>query len=329
MRSYFVSLFAFVFMALSCGLFFLFSRLPGNSPAPKAELAILVPAEHKAMESIISGFSKQLEQELGRESFCIRVYRSYGESALMQAAIQQIALSKAKVVLPIGTAATLLTLNQIHDRPIVHLAAKLGASERAQRQFTGVLDEVPPEVILRKALQAAAFQKITLVHSATEKAYPEAQSLQIEAKNLGVDLKVHVASNCSELFSIAKHIDPQSELILILKDHLIVSGLPCLLEAAERLKIPLMASDEDSVVNGAHMALAVKEEEIGKYGALLSASLLKGASLQELPIVEVDKPSLFFHRGSLEKINHEALLNFFMGNKEAVEVFSQEEAGSE
>lgn len=293
------------------------------------EIAVLVPAEHKAMESIIAGLSEQLEKELGKGSIRLSIYRAYGESTLMQSALQQIRLSKAKIVLPIGTAATLLTLHQMDDRPVIHLAAKLSNNERRSSQFSGkdfagVLDEVGPERLLQQALQIAPFKKIALIHSATEKAYPEAKAFAKEAQIMGIDLQVLVAGNCSEVYSASRHLKKDRDLIFILKDHLIVSALPCLLEAANSMSIPLMASDEDSVANGAHMALAVKEREIGRQAALLCRDLLEEKKLHQLPIIESSSPTLFYNRVSMERLSNTEVLDFFIRSSGAVDVSPQE-----
>lgn len=285
---------------------------------PNSEVAIIVPAEHSAMESIVEGFKLQIAQEV-KDCVHTKVYRAYGESALLQACMQQIALSKAKIVLPIGTNTTLMALQHLPNKPIVHLAAKLREEDKTQENsFTGVLDEIAPEKILAKAFEISYFKKIALIHSTSEKSYPEAAALSKEAKRLEVELLVFTAANCSEVFSLARHIPSDCDLILILKDHLIVSALPCLIDTARHLRIPLMASDEGSVTQGATMALAIKEEEIGHMGAKLCARVLAGETVDTVPIVESSSPTLFYNEDALEYVNNKALVTFVQKEGEVV-----------
>ena len=65
-------------------------------------------------------------------------------------------------------------------------------------------------------------------------------------------------------------IDPDSQVILILKDHFMVSSVQYLLRLAKKRNLLIYTCDEGSVAEGAHFALGVSEESIGVSAAELA-----------------------------------------------------------
>ena len=81
----------------------------------------------------------------------------------------------------------------------------------------------------------------------------------------------------------------------MLKDELVVSGIRVLIQQAQRRQIPVIASDDGSVSNGAAFALGVKESDIGKYAAISTAKILKGTSASDIPQVLMDHYTVFIN----------------------------------
>lgn len=291
---------------------------PGASSSPPKEIALVVPAEHHAMDCIIEGFRDEITKQY-EGGTKIEVYRAYGETALLQAAMQKIAASDAKVVLPIGTHTALTALRFLKNKPVIHLAAKLGETERRSQSFAGVLDEVSPKKVLLKAKEVGHFRKIALVHSASEKTFPEVEALKLHAQELQIELKEYAACSAIELYSTAAHIDEDCDLILILKDHLVVSCLPSLLHITRARGVPLMACDEGSVNIGATMALAIKEEDIGRMGAVLCARFFHGETINELPILELRDPKLLVNFEALKDLQNEEVAALLRKHAQSLE----------
>jgi putative ABC transport system substrate-binding protein len=201
-----------------------------------------------------------------------------------------------------------MTLQRLPKTPVVHLAAKFLEEDRAPDQCVcGVLDELPPEKALHlAALLIPKLKKVTLIHSASEKTFPEAAAFEAEARRMGIEVQRLMIQAQSELYTVSQHVATDSQLIALLKDHMVVAGITTLVECAERLDIPLMAADEGSVQGGASFAAGVPEAAIGAAGGRLIHRLIAGEALQDLPIDCVEDIHLFYRRENPSGLDYEA-----------------------
>jgi putative ABC transport system substrate-binding protein len=87
---------------------------------------------------------------------------------------------------------------------------------------------------------------------------------------------------------------------LIAKDHLIASGATTLAQAASRLHIPFVASDDGSVASGAAVAMGNKEVDIGRKGGEIAIQLLEGAKPSEIPISSFNAYTVFVNPTALD-----------------------------
>ena len=97
--------------------------------------------------------------------------------------------------------------------------------------------------------------------------------------------------------SAPKNIDA----FLILKDHLIVSGINLLTQEAQKRSIPIIASDEGSVINGATIAIGVREKDIGIESAKIAREILQGTNPGDIPQKTMDSLVLFVNEKSMSK----------------------------
>ena len=103
-----------------------------------------------------------------------------------------------------------------------------------------------------------------------------------------------------EIPSVIKNIPEDREAILILKDHLIVSAINLLIKEVNSRKIPLIASDEGSVIAGATIAIGVKEKDIGIVSGEVAKEIL---TEQKNKSVKMDSLTLFINEKSFLKQN--------------------------
>lgn len=267
---------------------------------PKQEIAVIVPLQHAAMDAIVEG----LKCELGKEA-PVHVYNAQGDNSIQSAILQQLELVDPLVVLPIGTATTQMTLQRLPKTNVIHLAAKFLEEDRKPNQpVAGVLDEIPSENALKLAsLLIPDLKKVTLIYSASEKNFPEATAFDAEAKRLGIKVQRLMIQSQTELYIMTQQVDEDSQLLAILKDHMVVAGISTLMECAKARKIPLMAADEGSVQGGATFAAGVPEAAIGVAGARLVKQVINGKAVSELPIQSVEDIHLFYRKESRNQFN--------------------------
>ncbi len=281
-------------------------------------IGVVVPVQHQAMEEIVKGLSDTLNKEI-KKPFTLRVENAQNDSIFLRAIIQKYKDAKVDIVVPIGTAATEMTLGMIHDQQIVSLASTLTDEQRKKRSPCNaavVHDEIP----VNKSLEFIHklypnLNKLVLIHSSSEKVLPEVKLAMEAAKQQGIVMKSYMINSLPELYSVSRAIPSDTQGIFILKDILVVSGVSTLVNLAKEKNIALIASDQGSVEEGAHVALGVQETQIGIEGGLLIANILKGAKACNLPIGEFKKLNVFVNNdvaimqdikaNGLEKLVHE------------------------
>lgn len=283
---------SFAFLAvISLALIYLLSNREYKSPT--TTIGLVLPAQHKALDEIAEGFSDTLLAI--KPNIVIKVQNAQGESLLQKTIIEQFVQQKADIIVPVGLSATQMCAHIVKDIPIVCLAAKIPTEERPSN-LTGVNDELESSKLLEFAKTTFYPKHITLIHSTSEKIFPEVELIKKLCESDGINLQALMIQNQSELYPISKNINPDCELILVLKDHMVVSGMSILSQIAQKLKIPLMASDDGSVKQGAPFAVAVSEYDIGVYGAQLAQKVLAGQSPSEVPFETIQKLHLFVNQ---------------------------------
>lgn len=267
-----------------------------DSQQKTIKIGIIEPLEHAAMHDIVEGFRSSLQNEYGKP-VTIRVENAQNDMNLQHAIIQKMKDAHYDVIIPIGTTASQMAVGMISAQPIVSLASNLSNEERAilkNCHLAIVHDEISPRQTLNFVKKAYPEMKnIMLIHSSAEKVLPDVDAA-IKAGD-AVHIKVHhrMVTSLSELYTVVQSLSNDYDGILVLKDHLIVSGISTLSKVAEKKNIPLIASDEGSLGAGADIAIGVREKQIGVEGGKLVAEILKGKAACQLPIVEMTSLSVF------------------------------------
>jgi putative ABC transport system substrate-binding protein len=269
-------------------------------------IGIIEPIEHKAMNEIVDGYTKTLAASYDKP-FIVKVENAQGDANLERAIIQKMHNAGYNIIAPIGVDATQMTLAVVHDKPVISLASDLTDAERHKLNPCNVAivhDEIPANKIMAFILATYPhLTHLTLVHSAANKVFPEVNAAVAAGKQLGITVDHVMVPTLPELYSAANAIASHTQAIFVLKDNLIVSGIGTLVKVAAERHIPLITSDQGSVQEGAALALGVHENEIGVQGAILTAAVLKGQAPCSLPIVGMDKLTVFINSTALAAEN--------------------------
>lgn len=277
-----------------------------TSNGKPVSFGILMPLEHAALKEIVDGFETTVKRHYPEAVFDVQ--NAQGDIKLQRSIIERFAGQNVDIIVPIGTTATQMTLAFIKNQPIVSLAADYSESDRQKRtpiNITGVLDEIGGKKKLEFIKQVLPeLTKLTIIyHSGNEKNFKEIQELIDYGKTMNVHIQKLSIITLPDLESTAQAIDQDSQAILILKDHLVVSGIHLLIPTAQERYIPLITSDEGSVEEGSTFALGVKERSIGEEGGKLAIKLLEGTPIQTLPMTAIPALDVFYRPGELLKLN--------------------------
>ncbi len=283
-------------------------------------IGILIPMEHAALRDIVAGFEQVVRAHYPHRKIDFNVQSAQGDIKLQRSIIELFVGQKVDMIVPVGTSATQMTLALVKAQPIVSLAAQYTEAERQKRplkNITGVLDEIGGKKKLA-FIQGVMpnIKAITLIyHNSNEKNYAEIAELKAASKTLGITLQTLMIQSLPELETAAHAILPDTEAILIGKDHLLASGIRLLVPIAASRGIPLITSDEGTVVEGAAVALGVRERTIGEAGGRLAVKVLDGYPMQDLPMQEIQELAVFYNPiAQQQKITKDALQDYVKKN---------------
>ncbi|HJD56164.1 MAG TPA: ABC transporter substrate-binding protein [Rickettsia endosymbiont of Pyrocoelia pectoralis] len=260
--------------------------------ADQKKVAIIVPLEHEAMTQIISGI-KQALTDINAE---IIIKNAHADPNILLAIIKQIKEQGADVIIPIGTSASQTAIAHIKDKPIICAAAMI--NNKNLPLVTGVNDEIKITDTIHKL---SFLKNITLIYSSSEKVILEVDELKSYAKKNNISLHAAIVQNLNDLPLAVKNAPENTQSFIILKDHLIVSGINILKQEAFKRNIPIIASDEGSVISGATIALGVTEKEIGIKAGMQAKEVLQGTPPKDIPFQNMDDLTLFINLKSFIK----------------------------
>jgi putative ABC transport system substrate-binding protein len=269
-------------------------------------IGILMPIEHQALNAIVAGFKKSLAEHYPHPCK-MNMQNAQGDIKLQRSIIEQFVGQKYDVIVPLGTTATQMTASIVKKQPIVSLAAEYpeGARQKPHPQnLINILDTVAPrkKLDLIKTL-LPEIKKITVIyHSGNERNFPELATLVVEGPKIGIAIQKISIQNLTELQTASRHIASDAGALLILKDHLVASGIRLLVPIAEKRALPLITSDEGTVYEGGAIALGVREEAIGELGGKVASDILQGKPLNSVPRKSIEDLTLFYNPKTCEQL---------------------------
>jgi putative tryptophan/tyrosine transport system substrate-binding protein len=275
-------------------------------------IGVIVPMEHEALTQIVNGLKKELGVETSKH-ITVKVMNAQGDPNIQRAIIEQLVRDQCNLLIPIGTAASQMTLSLAPDQNIICLAADFSLiSSTTKAQATALCDELAVKDSI--SFLHAAFphiKKLSLLYSTSEKVAKEIPLVIEAARSERIEVQKLMIHSLADLYTMSQAIAPDSEAIFILKDHLIVSGIQTIVQQAEKRHIPVMTSDEGSVISGAAFAIGVKEADIGRQGAQIAKTILQGTPPKNIPPQSINGPfPLFINRNACIKqgINLQAFI---------------------
>jgi putative ABC transport system substrate-binding protein len=256
-------MFKFLF-PLFCFFIFISSSLRAEN------VAVILPMEHTALLEIKDGFISTMQEHL--PDYKVSTFNAQGDMNQMQAILKTV--KEYDYVAPIGTVAAQMALKLFSETAIISIASELDEASLRRPNLYVVEDNSDIEShfnFIKKALPQ--LQKATLIYSSEARIGIEAKQMKSLFSKHNIKLQKLNVNNISELILSLKNIDKDTEAIILLKDHIVVSAVAAILKEAHKQNIPVIAADEGSVMNGADLALGVREKDLGVLGAKIIIDL--------------------------------------------------------
>lgn len=266
-------------------------------------VAITAIVEHPALDTIRKGVVDQLEKEgfVDGKTVKINFQSAQGSTATAAQIARKFVGDKATVIIPISTPSAQPVVAATKTIPIVYsavtdpVAAKLVKSwEPSGTNVTGVSDHKPMQPQLELAQKLVSnLQSIGYVYSAGEvNSAIVLEELKEVAAKAGIKVVPVAVQRSADIGTAARSLNGKVQAIYISEDNAVVSAYEALHKAALEIKVPVIASDSDTVKRGALAAYAVNQYDIGVETGKVASRILKGEKAGNIPTHEVSKMSL-------------------------------------
>lgn len=273
-------------------------------------IAIVQPAIHPAMDEITQGVIDTLKSNSLKE-YEFKVFNAQGDKSLMRAQAQQIVGGSYAAAVTIGASASQmlaeLTTHRNRSLPVVFCGVsdpdKLGivdSLEHPGHNVTGVIEtqDYNQQLQIIKTLMPT-LKRILLVYDPLQSQSLESDKQQIEqfAHQQGIVLETVAVSSATDIATRVPAFIERADVVLMLKDHTVVSSIDSLITLCIRHRKPLYASDLNSADKGAALAYGITEYDSGVEAAQQVLKILDDcASPAQLPVSAVTNARLKINR---------------------------------
>lgn len=271
-----------------------------SAPEPKTiKLGLTQFVEHPALDSVRQGILDGLAEKGYKEGENLQVdyQNAHGDMNNTVTIAQKYAGDKNNMVIAIATPSAQAVAKTIADAPVIFstvtdpVSAQLVSSlEKPDKNITGTSDKVSMEQqleLIQKFLPD--LKKLGVIYTTSEvNSGVQVAELEEAAKTKGIEIVKAGVTNLNEVQLGASSLVGKAEAIFIPIDNTVVSAFEAVLGVAEQEKIPVFASDLDTVKRGAVATYGIDYYKMGKQTGEMAARVLGGKTIAETP-VEISK----------------------------------------
>lgn len=251
--------------------------------------------DHPSLNEIRNGILEGLALDgfVEGKDFSVVFENAHGNPTTAAQIAQKFAGLKLDVIVPITTPSAQTVIQQTKTIPVIFaaisdpVAAKVVPTSK-QNNITGVADVPPIQKQLEFILKCIPDLKtLGVVYNPGETNNVSfLEKLQEAADQHSIALLTTAAPKSSDVQAAARKLATQVDAIFIGNDNTVVSGLEPLIKICLDAKVPLFASDPESVERGALAAYAYDQHAIGRQVGAMVAKILNGTKPNEIPIEE-------------------------------------------
>lgn len=236
-------------------------------------IAIFEPATHPAIDEIAQAFIDEMKKSYVNYSFTR--YNANGNKILLYSQAQEIVQQQYDLVFTIGLGCSVtmkeVACKQQSSMPIIFCAVddyiKFGLQGG---NVTAVIDHTNYAEQLNLTLQLKpSIKNILLIYDVSQGSGLEKDTDEIRSilKEKNIHLQTVEINSLNEIQQKVTAFMDTADLVMILKDNTIVSGIDILIKLCQKFQVPLLASDLNSGVKGAVLAYGIYESDCGVQAA--------------------------------------------------------------
>lgn len=259
------------------------------------KVAITAIVEHPALDAVRAGIIEQLADDgyVEGENLEVNFQSAQGNSATAGQISKQFVGDAPDVIVAIATPSAQSVAAATNTIPIVFsavtdpVAAKLVDSlEASGTNVTGATNASPyePQIALMKQI-IPDLKDIGYVYSPGEvNSVVILKDLKALVEPMGITMHDAPAHNSNDIPMAARSLVGKVDMIYTSTDNHVVSAYESLYQVAKQNKVPLIASDTDTVARGAIAALGINYRDLGRETGKIVTRILEGESPGSIPV---------------------------------------------
>jgi len=283
--------------------------LLGPAQAQQKRVSVLAIVEHPALDAVRDGARDALAAAGFVEGRNLKwQYQSaQGNTATAAQIARKFVGDSSDVIIAIATPTAQAAVAATKTIPVVFsavtdpVAAQLTSSwDATGTNVTGVSDILPLEdqvELIKKVVPNA--RRVGMVYNPGEaNSTVVVKQLKELLPRHGMELVEAGAPRSVDVGSAARSLIGKVDVIYTNTDNNVVSAYEALVKVGQEAKIPLLASDTDSVERGAVAALGINYRDMGEQTGRMVARILNGEKPGDIKTETSDKLELFVNPGA-------------------------------
>ncbi|RAK06172.1 putative ABC transport system substrate-binding protein [Halanaerobium saccharolyticum] len=300
---------------LTLSIIFLFI-LTSFIGAQEYEIGISQFVEHPSLDLAREGFVDQLAEEgfVEGENLQIDLQNAQADFSTAQTIAQRFNQNNLDLVLAIATPSAQTAANVISETPVLITAVTdpveagvVNSMEAPGGNVTGTTDMNPvgKQLELIKEFLPELKTLGILYNPGEVNSVVQVDLAKEKAEEMGVAIEEGTVSNSSEVSLAVSSLVGNVDAIYVPTDNIIVSAMPTVLQTAYNNQIPVFASENNSVEQGAIATLGIDYYQLGKQTGSMAARILNGAKPAEMAVESSEELKLYINQKSASEIGLE------------------------
>ncbi|MFN2340216.1 MAG: ABC transporter substrate-binding protein [Halanaerobium sp.] len=271
--------------------------------------------EHPALDAAREGFIEGLAEEgFNEENIEFIEQNAQADMATAQTIAQQFKNNDLDLVLAIATPNAQAAANVISDTPVLFTAVtdplEAGIVESMEvpgGNLTGTTDMNPvaDQIKLIQEFLPEITDLGILYNPGEVNSVVQVDLAKETAEKMGIKLHEGTVSNSSEVSLAASSLVGDVDAIYVPTDNIIVSALPSVLNITNQNNIPVFASENGQVRQGAIATLGIDYKLLGIQTGKMAARVLNGADPAEMAVESSDELKLYLNTKAAENLSLE------------------------
>jgi len=304
-----------LFTVLSFSIIFLFI-LTNFAGAQEYKIGISQFVEHPSLDLARKGFIDQLAVKdfVEGENLQIDLQNAQADFSTAQTIAQRFNQNNLDLVLAIATPSAQTAANVISETPVLITAVTdpveagvVNSMETPGGNVTGTTDMNPVAKQLELIKQfLPELDTLGILYNPGEvNSVVQVDLAKKKAKETGIAIEEGTVSNSSEVSLAVSSLVGSVDAIYVPTDNIIVSAMPTVLQTAYNNQIPVFASENNSVEQGAIATLGIDYYQLGRQTGSMAVRILNGADPAEMAVESSKELKLYINQKSASEIGLE------------------------